>query len=74
LFDQGFFHIVEGHPGGGEPLQVLVESGLVFAGDDGGFGAQAVDEGIEAGALLPFWTFRSGRLLCVAPVGAYLLD
>jgi hypothetical protein len=69
LFDQGLFHIVLGHPGGGEPLLELVEFGLVLAGDDSGFGAQAVDEGVEAGALLTFGSFGAGGLLRIAPVG-----
>src|ERR1035441_370490 len=74
LFDQGLFHIVLGHPGGGEPLQVLVEFRLVFAGDDGGFGAEAVDEAIEAGALLAFGSVGTCRFLRIAPVGTYLID
>src|ERR1019366_2317400 len=61
-----FFHVVLGHPGGGEPLQELVEFRLVFAGDDRGFGAQAVDEGIEADAVLARRTFGAGRVLRIA--------
>jgi hypothetical protein len=74
VLDQGLFHVVLGHPGGGEAREVLVEFGLVFAGDDHGFGAQAVDEGIEANAVLGLLTLGAGRFLRIAPIGAYLLD
>jgi hypothetical protein len=53
---------------------VLVEFGLVFAGQDDGFGAQAVGEGIEADVFLGRWSLGACRALRIAAVGPYLLD
>jgi hypothetical protein len=74
LFDQGLFHVVLGHPGGGEALEVPIKSVLVFAGDDSGFGAEAVDEGIETDAVLSLGGLGACRFLRIAPVGPYLID
>jgi hypothetical protein len=52
----------------------LVEFRLVFAGDDCGFGAQAVDEGIEADAGLARGSLGAGRSPRIAPVSPYLID
>ena len=48
---------------------MLVEFGLVFAGDDCGFGAEAVDEGVETDLLLGLRTSGAGGFLRIAPVG-----
>jgi hypothetical protein len=45
----------------------------VFVGDDGGAGAQAVSEGVEADGGFALWGFRTGRMLRVLTVGLVLL-
>jgi hypothetical protein len=63
-----------GEPGGGEEFEELVEFGLVFAADDDRFGAQAVDESVEARARFAFGSFGAGSFLRITPVSPYLLD
>jgi hypothetical protein len=74
LFDEGFFHFVLRIPGVGEAVEESFEFGAVFAGEDDRFGAGAVDEGVEADALLSLRGAGAGILLRVAPVGPYLID
>jgi hypothetical protein len=47
-------------PGGGEELEVIVKFGPIFAGDEGRFGAEAVDQCVEANIFLA-WRRFGGR-------------
>ena len=61
-------------PGGHDIGQESIEGILVFAGEDGGFGAPAVDEGVEADFGLALGCFGAGGSLRVAAIGLDLLD
>ena len=72
-FQVGPFGAVLGLPVG---IQLVPEPGVVrgvFVGEDGGAGAQAVGEGVEADGVLALICFWTGRLLSILPVGLVLL-
>ena len=57
-------------------FQFVPELGVVrgvFVGEDGGAGAQAVGEGVEADGRFAFWSFRTSGMLGIVPVGLLLL-
>ncbi len=72
LVDEGGFQGADGLEVVEDGVAEFVEGFLVFEGDDGVFGDEAVFEGVEASGGLAFGGFGAGAALRVAAIGGNL--